>query len=246
MSLIDLYDKISAAVDMQEFSIGVFIDLSKAFDTLDHNILLRKLEHYGIRGLALQWFQNYLYNRKQCVTLNGATSSIQDIIYGVPQGSILGPVLFILYINDIVNCSDLLSFILFADDTTLLFSCKDFGQLNQIINVQLAKVSDWLKANKLSLNTKKTNFILFGNKRTGSVAGTTFSIVIDGNAIEQVDHAKFLGVVLDAKLNWKKHRIYCVKDLQRTCCDRSFKKYSSAKCIINVVLHYDLPTFNLL
>ena len=127
----------------------------------------------------------------------------------------LGPVLFILYINDIVNCSDLLSFILFADDTTLLFSCKVFGQLNQIINVQLAKVSDWLKANKLSLNTKKTNFILFGNKRTGSVAGTTFSIVIDGNAIEQVDHAKFLGVVLDAKLNWKKHIEYIALKISR-------------------------------
>ena len=213
MSLIDLYDRISLAIDKREFSIGVFIDLSKAFDTLDHGILLRKLEHYGIRGVALHWFNSYLSNRKQCVTLNGATSSIQNIIYGVPQGSILGPLLFILYINDIVNCSDLLSFILFADDTTLVFSCKDLLQLNQIINEELAKVSDWLKANKLSLNNKKTNFILFGNKHTRS--DTKFNIMIDGYAIEQVDTAKFLGVFIDAKLTWKKHIDYIALKISR-------------------------------
>ncbi|MFM9988300.1 RNA-directed DNA polymerase [Flavobacterium sp.] len=213
MSLIDLYDRISVAIDKREFSIGVFIDLSKAFDTLDHSILLRKLEHYGVRGVALQWFNSYLSNRKQCVTLNGATSSIQNIIYGVPQGSILGPLLFILYINDIVNCSDLLSFILFADDTTLVFSCKNLLQLNQTINVELAKVSDWLKANKLSLNTKKTNFILFGNKHTRS--GTKFNIMIDGYSIEQVDNAKFLGVFVDDKLNWKKHIDYIALKISR-------------------------------
>jgi hypothetical protein len=141
MSLIDMYDRISLAVDKIEFSIGIFIDLSKAFDTLDHCILLRKLEHYGIRGVALDWFKSYLSNRTQCVALNGVTSSFKTITYGVPQGFILGPLLFILYINDIVNCSDLLLFILFADDTNLFFSCSDIKQLFTTGNIELAKVS---------------------------------------------------------------------------------------------------------
>ena len=164
MSLIDIYDKISMAADKSEFSIGIFIDLSKAFDTLNHDILLQKLEHYGIRGIALDWFKSYLSNRKQCVTLNGVTSSLRPITHGVPQGSILGPLLFILYINDIVNCSDLLLFILFADDTNLFCLCDDIWKLKKIVNSELANVSNWFRAHKLSLNTKKTNFILFGNK----------------------------------------------------------------------------------
>jgi hypothetical protein len=214
MSLIDMYDRISLAVDKSEFSIGIFIDLSKAFDTLDHCILLRKLEHYGIRGLALDWFKSYLCNRTQCVALNGVTSSFKNITYGVPQGSILGPLLFILYVNDIVNCSDLLRFILFADDTNLFFSCIDIKELFATVNMELAKVSDWFRANKLSLNTKKTNFILFGNKHLPNVY-KTLCISIDGYKLEQVAHTKFLGVYVDEKLTWKKHIDYIAMKISR-------------------------------
>ena len=203
MALIDLYDKISLAIDRNEFSVGIFIDLSKAFDTLDHYILLRKLEHYGIRGKTLDWFNSYLSNRKQCVSLNGVMSDFKLVTYGVPQGSILGPLLFLLYINDIVNCSEHLFFILFADDTNLFFSSRDISHLFVTVNEELDKLSNWFKANKLSLNVKKTNYMLFGNKHL-PIAGT-YNIIIDYQVLERVEFTKFLGVFIDEKLNWKKH-----------------------------------------
>ena len=109
--------------------------MSKAFDTLNHDILLNKLELYGVRGVALDWFKSYLANRSQCVSSGGVMSSLKPITHGVPQGSFLGPLLFILYINDIVNCSKYLIFILFADDTNIFFSSTDIQQLYDIQGV---------------------------------------------------------------------------------------------------------------
>ena len=117
MAMIEMLDKISAAADNGEYPIAIFIDLSKAFDTINHSILLNKLEYYGIRGFALKWFESYLHSRQQYVFLNGASSATSHINYGVPQGSILGPLLFILYINDLAKCSEILNLILLADDT---------------------------------------------------------------------------------------------------------------------------------
>ena len=165
MALLDFYDKISSATDTNKYSIGIFIDLSKAFDTIDHEILLNKLSYYGVRGVALNWFRSYLSNRKQYVAINNTMSTISDISLGVPQGSVLGPLLFIIYINDIVNSSKLLSFILFADDTNLVYSHSDLLQLITTVNCELVKLDDWFKANKLSLNINKTHYILFGSKR---------------------------------------------------------------------------------
>ena len=203
MALMDMYDRVSAAADNNEFSMGVFIDLSKAFDTLNHDILLKKLEYYGVRGIALDWFKSYLSNRKQCVSLGGVISSLKSVTHGVPQGSILGPLLFILYINDIINCSKYFIFILFADDTNLFYSCKNIFQLFDIANSELAKLSQWFRANKLSLNIKKTNYILFGNKRLPLNA--TLSVSIDGILLQRVVSTKFLGIFVDEKLNWKTH-----------------------------------------
>ena len=152
MAVPKMYDKNSYALDRSEYSVGIFIDLSKAFDTLDHVILLRKLEHYGIRGAALQWFQSYLSNRRQYVFVNEISSSLKFVTCGVPQGSILGPLLFILYINDIVCCSDVLKFLLFADDTNIFYSHLDSGKLEEIVNGELVKLTQWFIANKLSLN----------------------------------------------------------------------------------------------
>ena len=160
MAIIDMYDKLSASLDRNEHSVGIFVDLSKAFDTLDRNILLKKLEHYGIRGVALQWFESYLTNRKQFVFVNDISSSVKDITYDVPQGSILGPLLFILYINDIVNCSDVLQFILFADDTNIFYSNLDCVILEAVLNIELAKLAEWFRANKLSLNVQKIIILL--------------------------------------------------------------------------------------
>ena len=137
MAVIDLVNKIANAVGRSEPILGIFLDLSKPFDTINHNILLYKFEYYGFRGVALDWFKSYLSYRKQFVRYQMHDSDHKIINCGVPQGSILGPLLFILYINDIVNTTSLLELILFADDTTLLFSHPDIASQNEIITKEL-------------------------------------------------------------------------------------------------------------
>ena len=158
-------NKITKVLDNKEFVIGVFLDLSKAFDTVNHSLLLQKLEHYGIRGIVLDWFKNYITKRYQCVRYNNEISDKAEISCGVPQGSVLGPLLFLIYINDICNSSELISFILFADDTNLLMSHKDQNTLMEQMNEELERISIWLALNKLSLNLAKTHFILFKSSK---------------------------------------------------------------------------------
>jgi endonuclease/exonuclease/phosphatase family metal-dependent hydrolase len=156
MPIMDLYDKISSAIDNNEYAVTIFIDLAKAFDTIDYSVLFSKLYHYGIRGVTLDLFKSYLNNRKQFVHSYGLSSSYKTVTCGVPQGSVLGPLLFILYINDIVKSSNILRMLLFADDTTLFHSDKNFVNLINTTNVELDKLAVWFRANKLSLNVKKT------------------------------------------------------------------------------------------
>ena len=134
----------------------MFVDLKKAFDTVDHNILLEKLDYYGIRGVAKDWFWSYLDNQKQYVTLNGSNSSIKTILTGVPQGSVLGPLLFLIYINDLCKCVKYSETYHFADDTNMLQSPSSLETLAKWMNLDIKNLSLWLKANKLSLNVMKT------------------------------------------------------------------------------------------
>jgi hypothetical protein len=133
------YDVVTKAIEKNEYCVGIFIDLSKAFDTLDHDILLQKLNFYGIRGIANKLMASYLANRKQYVIYNSLASSTEAVQIGVPQGAILGPLLFLLYINDIDSVSSYLLFLLFADDTNLLYSNTDANELFRIINLELKK-----------------------------------------------------------------------------------------------------------
>ena len=206
MAMMLLMEEITKSLENGEYVIGIFLDFSKAFDTVDHDILLRKLYHYGIRGNALQWFESYLKNRKQFVTYNGVSSDTKLITCGVPQGSILGPLLFLIYINDLSLVCDRLISILFADDTNMFMSSKDVHSLQTVINQELTLVSKWLKVNKLSLNIKKTHFMIFSNK--SDVCGQ-IDIKIDGEPIQAVGKTKFLGVIIDKNLTWKDH-ILCV------------------------------------
>src|SRR5688572_1039268 len=204
MPLLSMQDKISAAMDKNEFSIGVFLDLAKAFDTIDHGILLKKLSIYGIRNTQLNWFKSYLDNRMQLVSCNGIKSPLKLIEYGVPQGSILGPLLFILYINDLPNVSSDLFFILFADDTNIFNSHSSIETLINHTNSELCKVADWFQLNKLTLNLDKTNFILFRAYKK-SLPISYSNLCIMGTPITQVQSSRFLGVYVDQHLSWKDH-----------------------------------------
>src|SRR6218665_1366046 len=204
MSLLNIQDKLSQAIDNNDYSIGLFLDLSKAFDSVDHNILLKKLETYGIRGLPLRWFENYLNKRQRQVQCNNKISSLRPIKYGVPQGSILWPLLFLLFINDLPNVSLSMHFELFADDSNVFISHKSHENLFQIMNSELPRVNDWFKANKLSLNLTKTFFILFASHRK-ILPTKSLRLEIDGILIPQVNYINFLGAVIDKNLTWKEH-----------------------------------------
>ena len=195
LATIELMTKILLAIDNNEYTIGVFLDLAKAFDTVNYEILLTKLEHYGIRGIALEWFKNFLTNRKQIVKYKQKKSESLTIKCGVPQGSILGPLLFLIYMNGISRCSEILSIILFVDDTNLFLSHKNSDTLEKTMNHELRKIASWLSANKLSLNIKKTHFIIF--KSRGKKPNQNVSVKINGQPIEQVKNTKFLGLYID-------------------------------------------------
>ena len=205
MAHIVLMDKIVHALENGESVIGLYLDFSKAFDTVNHAILLDKLEHYGIRGNALSWFKSYLTNRRQFVTYNNIKSAEKIISCGVPQGSILGPLLFLIYINDLANvCVHTLP-ILFADDTNLFISGKNLNDMAVLINYELEEISTWLKANRLSLNVKKTHFMVFSKKH---MANSDLQIEINGEIITRCQKTKFLGVIIDEKVTWREHINY--------------------------------------
>ena len=191
MALIHLVNKITSAIDRKETTAGVFLDLSKAFDTIDHDILFDKLEHYGIGGLALTWIKSYFFERKQFVEFNQTCSSEQTNKCGVPQGSILGPLFFILYINDLPNASKVTEILIFADDTSIFYSHSDPKHLESVLNEELKKVDVWMKGNKLCVNIEKTNYIIFKSNRK-SVA-TNFSLCFGNKLLEQKkDHISYI------------------------------------------------------
>ena len=212
MALMTLMNRLISSLENDEYILGIFLDFSNAFDTVDHVILLKKLAHYGIRGTALKWFESYLSNREQYVTYNGISSSKQRIKCGVPQGSILGPLLFLIYINDLCLVCKHTSAILFADDTNLFTSGKDLKSLEITTNSELSRISLWLKVNKLSLNIKKTHYMIFCRRKK---LCHDVKLLIDGQAINEVQKTKFLGIIIDNQLTWKWHINYIAGKIAR-------------------------------
>lgn len=205
-ALLQFVQDINDNFDKNMYTVAVFIDLSKAFDTVNHKILISKLKKYGVNGTYLKLFSDYLSTRKQFVSDGNFKTSFKYVECGVPQGSILGPLLFLLYINDMKHCSTILKFILFADDTTLYISNESISSLFITLNTELSKLDEWFKANKLSLNVKKTKYSFFHkSKSTDSIPLKLPDLAISNIKLEREKNIKFLGVMINENLKWNKH-----------------------------------------
>ena len=214
-------------IDDGRYTAIIFIDLKKAFDTVDHDILLAKLRKYGFENLELAWFTSYLNNRKQFCKVNGICSKTKDIHCGVPQGSCLGPLLFLIYINDLPFSPKKGKVTMYADDTSISYSPSSLVDIEQTLNRELNDLKLLMQGNKLPLNVLKTQAMVVGSQP--KIKKITDKIVdhpqflIGGSRVENVDRAKYLGVIIDKNLNWEEH-ISNVRT--KVSCAIGFLKYS--------------------
>ena len=257
--IIHLLNEIVNNSNEKKVSIGVFCDLKKAFDCCSHRILLIKLAKLGVRNRELKWFENYLNNRQQFVSVNDENSNMRFISKGVPQGSILGPLLFLIYINDLATCTNLLT-LLFADDTTFLISGKNIGEVIELLNIELKKISYWFRTNELSLHPSKTQFVIF-SKNDENYNFHDINIVVNHNNENQNNEdlitklscvninndlpaIKFLGVYLDPKLNFKYHIDTIQSKISRSLYAINTAKHlidkSALKTLYNSLIHSHL------
>ena len=213
LALLDVIDSCYKNLDVNNIVVGIFCDLQKAFDTVNHSILLSKLYSYGIRGMMFNWLKDYLHNRKQFTVVNNVSSTIDYVTCGVPQGSVLGPLLFLVYMNDIHNAVPDNDLKLFADDTNLFLFGPDLKSIECQANISLQNLDMWFKANKLSLNVDKTFYTIFN--KTIKYNNATLNLVINGQVINKVNSCKYLGVYLDSGFKWNEHVDYVYKKIIR-------------------------------
>ena len=214
-ALLSMTQQIREAMDNGDIAIGVFVDFQKAFDTVNHDILIRKLEHYGVRGTPNHWFKSYLTGRTQYVSLSGSLSDHAPIEHGVPQGSVLGPLLFLVYINDLHTCIKHSTTRHFADDTNLLHILNKKARNSNItrnLNYDLKFLNIWLLANKISLNAKKTELIFFRRKGTPIPVN---KIKLNGVKLKSCSEIKYVGITFDEHLTFEPHRLLLNSKLKR-------------------------------
>ena len=243
-AICELVGEVIKGQDQGMHTAAIFLDLSKAFDSLDHSILLKKLERYGIRGHANDWFANYLKDRKLRVKCNTefdiAYSKYYCTDFGTPQGSCLGPLLFLLFANDLNLNLEHCKSILFADDTTIYFTHRNKRYLEWCLQEDLGKINDWFKANKLTLNVDKSVCMMFNDKKIKE----PFNIAIDGSALPVVTTTKFLGIWLDADLNWHTHlknlRLKLLRNLQLLKKTKNLLNIDTKRCIYYAHIHSHL------
>ena len=212
-ALLGITENIKKNIDNQVLTCGVFIDLEKAFDTVNHNILMKKLEYYGIKGIPNCWLTDYLTNRHQRVNIGDTFSTYQTITCGVPQGSILGPLLFLIYINDMFKATKFSTLYHFADDTNLIYSNKNEKLLRKNINIDLSLIFQWLCANRLSLNVDKTEFVVFKPPR--KTLKERITLKLNGKKIFESHKIRYLGLIIDEKVTWRFHLLELRKKLSQ-------------------------------
>ena len=233
-AILNISDNILNNFDDKKHTVSIFLDLSKGFDCVDHTILLKKLRHYGIRGVAFNFFKSYLTNRRQQTLVNGTLSEFLTVLCGVPQGSVLGPILFLLYTNDLENASNF-AINLFADDTCLSLSHNNINELQIQSNIEAAKIHEWFLANRLTTNSKKaSNFILsdyIGDNNPN------FKIKMGNVLLKRVKSVKYLGVMLDENITWSEQIEYLSTKLSRSAGIFSKLRYYLKKDILIRVYH---------
>ena len=196
----EIHENIIITLEKGSYIVGLYLDLSKAFDTVYHKILLSKLEHYGIRGPPLKWFHSYLKNRTQYTLANGTKSDVRNINYGVPQGSILGPLLFLLYTNNMPNClPESNKTRLFADNSNIFITSQSPYTLKIELKIAMGRILRWLEDNKLTINLNKTQYSIFQTKNM-NIPDWLNNRKINNNTVKRVHSARFLGIILDEKL----------------------------------------------
>ena len=206
----NLTDKLFEGINGGNITVAVFVDLQKAFDTVNHSILLYTLQKYGITDSNLAWCKNYLSNRDQCTLANGIVSPSAKITCGVPQGSVLGPLFFILYVNDMCYALGSIGVQLYADDTVLYLSGNSPKKLQDVMNFNLGLLSLWCNSNKLTVNPGKTKMMLFGTRKSIKKV-KDMKLYLDGAQIQALPTFKYLGLTLDNTLSYKPHTATLVK-----------------------------------
>ncbi len=227
-----LYESVVSSLEMHRKTVGVFLDLKKAFDCVDHNLLLDKLYNMGIRGIPFQWVKTYLFGRTQQVQVANQLSTKTKIKFGVPQGSILGPVLFLLYVNNLSEVINPEQIIQYADDTSLIFSSESTEDLEVVSNVDVNKCIQYFQDLNLLTNFIKSNFISFQLNLLASQSQFIQHIVVDKHSLAEVNCTKFLGIYLDKNLDWSSHIEYiCNKVSSGVFLLRNISSYCTQKVL---------------
>ena len=223
----------------------IFLDLKKAFDCVDHAILIEKLRKFGCVGNTLNWFKSYLTNRKQMCKVNQTTSKCRTVSCGVPQGSNLGPILFLLYVNDLPNCLKSTTASMFADDTNLTASGSTSTELYNKLNNDLENIHQWLLANKLTLNTSKTEYMIVGSRQRLGKIDEEAEIKLGDNKIKKISETKTLGVIVDDQLKWNSHiNMVATKVSKGIGMIRRMKAFVPQSTLISVYNSIILPHFD--
>ena len=234
LAVAEIQNMLLKNVDDKKISCTIFLDLAKAFDTVNHKLLLDKLEMHGIRGCALSLIKSYLSNRQHVVKINNFESSFLTLDIGVPQGSVLGPLLFLIFINDLPNATNF-KVKLFADDTLLSLNSENYNDLQINVSREINKVHKWLCANKLTLNISKSKYMIVTNKKKPNERD--FQVKINGKNLDKCSSYKYLGVHIDENLTWKPHINYLCEKITKVCGVLAKLRHCVGYDILKMVYH---------